>query len=614
MAVDSTASRKPSPGDSPSLPPSVERLERRARLRRRQRTKRVVGAVLVLLVLAWGAYAWSIRGEAAPAVTVSGVDVGGLDAAATEERLAKELAPRLTQPVEVTIGDQKVAVTPTALGIGLDLDGMVAKAMDADRLTSRVLPVVGGGSDVPLALTPPEKPKLTPGVRRVERKPVDAELAVSKQGKVSTTPSQEGVDVQPAKLVAAVMAAVRAGQTSATVEPRILPPKVLTAAAEKGAAEARQLLSAPIVLRSKGKSVGKVEPKELAPAIVIGECEGGACKVRVDADKLAGIVARDARKLEREPVDAGFRVSGRRVRIVAHKNGLALHPIDTARLVRNAGLTTDSRQAELALRSTEPELTTAKAKSWGIKQPIRTVTTDLGASPANRIHNVKLLASILDGKVVPPGKTFSFNEYVGQRTPERGFKEGYAIVGGLFLPSIGGGVCQAATTVYDAAFYAGLRIEERTNHSFYISHYALGMDATVDWAGPDLKFTNDTKYGILIKAWADAATMTVSLYSSPNGRTVEKRVGERHSFSDPTDRYILKRGLPPAAKVKTVEGSRGFRVDVERIVREKGKVLYRSTFTSNYVPEETIWRVGPNAQVPGAIENPPEGLDRGLRT
>ena len=112
-------------------------------------------------------------------------------------------------------------------------------------------------------------------------------------------------------------------------------------------------------------------------------------------------------------------------------------------------------------------MTTAKAKSWGIKQEIQTVTTDLGASPANRVHNVKLLASILDGKVVPPGGTFSFNEYVGQRTPERGFKEGYAIVGGLFLPSIGGGVCQAATTVYDTAFYAGLpdRASGRTTRS-----------------------------------------------------------------------------------------------------------------------------------------------------
>ncbi len=391
-------------------------------------------------------------------------------------------------------------------------------------------------------------------------------------------------------------------------------PKVPTAAAEKGAAEARLLLSGPIQLRSKGKNVGKVQPKELAPALVVGECDAGACKVRVDADKLAGVIQQDVKKLERDPVDARWVVNGRRVRIVPAKNGLALHPVDTARLVRNAGLASGDRQAEVALRADEPEMTTAKAKSWGIKQEIQTITTDLGASPANRVHNVKLLASILDGKIVPPGGTFSFNEYVGQRTPERGFKEGYAIVGGLFLPSIGGGVCQAATTVYDTAFYAGYPIEQRQNHSFYISHYALGMDATVDWAGPDLQFKNDTKYGILIKAWADDASMTVSFYSTPSGRKVEKIEGEKTAFTKPGERFILKKGLPDGAKVKTTEGVQGFSVTVKRIVRKDGKVIRRDEFTSHYDPEETIYRVGPNTPVNGTVENPPEGLDRPLAT
>jgi vancomycin resistance protein YoaR len=570
--------------------------------------------VAFLVVAVWAAYAWSIRGEAAPGVRVAGVDVGGLAPEAAEERLARELAPRLAAPVEVRIGDTRVDVTPTALGIGLDLERMVAQALEADRVSSRLMPVVGDGSEVPLALTEPQKAALTPGVQRIEKKPVNAKLAVSKQGKVTTTPSEEGLDVPPAKLLAAVMGALAAGADTATVEPRILPPKVATEAAEKGAVEARQLLSAPIVLHAKGKVLGRIQPKELAPAVVVGDCGGGICNVRLDADRLAKVVAPDVKKIEREPVDATWKVAGKRARVVPARNGLAMHPIDTARLVRNAGLETDRRRAEVAVRSTEPELTTAKAKSWGIKQPIQTVTTDLGASPANRIHNVKLLASILDGKVVPPGEIFSFNEYVGQRTKARGFKEGYAIVGGLYLPDIGGGVCQAATTVYDAAFYAGLRIEERANHSFYISHYALGMDATVDWAGPDLKFKNDTKYGILIKAWSDAATMTVQLFSTPNGRTVEKKVGPRRDFTKPGERYILKRGLEPGTKVRTAGGEQGFSVDVTRIVRQNGKVLSESTFVSNYVPEEIIYRVGPDTPVPAgaSVENPPEGLDRGL--
>jgi vancomycin resistance protein YoaR len=141
------------------------------------------------------------------------------------------------------------------------------------------------------------------------------------------------------------------------------------------------------------------------------------------------------------------------------------------------------------------------------------------------------------------------------------------------------------------------------------------MDATVDWAGPDLKFKNDTDYGILIKSWADAATMTVAFYSTPTGRKVEKTVSERSDFTKPTERYILKRGLAPGTKVRTAGGTQGFAVTVHRVVKKDGKVIRRDSFTSNYTPEDIIYRVGPDTPVPAgaSIENPPEGLDRGLR-
>ena len=115
-----------------------------------------------------------------------------------------------------------------------------------------------------------------------------------------------------------------------------------TAAAEKGAEEARRLLSGPITLRSGGKNVGKVQPKELAPALVIGECDAGACKVRIDADKLASAIRKRRQEAGARPRRRALaRVTARKVRVVPAKNGLALHPIDTARLVRNAGLAND---------------------------------------------------------------------------------------------------------------------------------------------------------------------------------------------------------------------------------------------------------------------------------
>ena len=107
----------------------------------------------------------------------------------------------------------------------------------------------------------------------------------------------------------------------------------------------------------------------------------------------------------------------------------------------------------------------------------------MGPSSSNRIHNVQLMANYIDGTVVQPGETFSFNDSVGPRTPERGFREGQMIIGSLLLPAIGGGVCQTATTLFNNAFELGLPIVERHNHSFYISHYPMGRDATVSGAG-----------------------------------------------------------------------------------------------------------------------------------
>ena len=212
------------------------------------------------------------------------------------------------------------------------------------------------------------------------------------------------------------------------------------------------------------------------------------------------------------------------------------------------------------------------------------------------MHNVKLLASILDGKIVPPGGTFSFNEYVGQRTPERGFKEGYAIVGGLFLPSIGGGVCQAATTVYDTAFYAGLPSSSgRTTRS---------TSRTTRWAwtrrstgpAPTCKFKNDTDYGILIKAWADAATMTVSFYSTPNGRKVEKIGGRASSsFTEPGERYILKKGLRRRHEGEDGRGRAGLlgHRQPRRAQQERQGPRPRRLHVASTTPEDTIYRVGP---------------------
>ena len=118
---------------------------------------------------------------------------------------------------------------------------------------------------------------------------------------------------------------------------------------------------------------------------------------------------------------------------------------------------------------------------------------------ANRIHNVELVAHLIDGKLIAPGATFSFNRATGARTLRRASSTAPVIINGEVSSGLGGGVCQVSTTVFNAAFMAGLPITARTNHALYISHYPLGRDATVDYPDIDLRFVNDTEHWLLLR-------------------------------------------------------------------------------------------------------------------
>jgi vancomycin resistance protein YoaR len=302
----------------------------------------------------------------------------------------------------------------------------------------------------------------------------------------------------------------------------------------------------------------------------------------------------------RAPVDASFDVDGTWARVVPAQFGLGLDPKRSLVSVLTAAHGTGERVAELALKAVRAELTTADAKALGIHRRISTFTTDMGVSSSNRIHNVQLMADYIDGTIIKPGDTFSFNERVGPRTPERGFLEGQMIVGSLLLPSIGGGVCQTATTLFNNAFELGLPIVERHNHSFYISHYPLGRDATVSWGGPDFKFRNDLKRAILIKSSYTYSTLTFTFYGTPQGRRVVATTSDRSNWREPTKTYALDPAAP-AGSVRLVTGShqQGFDVTVYRTVVQRGKTIRKDSFASHYIPVGDTEIYGPGQSIPG---------------
>jgi len=246
-------------------------------------------------------------------------------------------------------------------------------------------------------------------------------------------------------------------------------------------------------------------------------------------------------------------------------------------------------------------LTTAKAIALGIRRKLVSFTTEMGVSSSNRIHNVHLMADFIDGTVIQPGETFSFNDVVGPRTSERGFLEGQMIIGSLVLPSIGGGVCQTATTLFNDAFELGLPILARTNHNLFLSHYPIGRDATVAWGGPDFQFQNDLKHGLLIKTSYTDATLTFSFYGTSEGRRVVSHAGSKTKWTKPGMNYAIDPNAPRrSAKVVTGTGELGFDVTVDRTVYDKdGKKLRSDVFKSHYIPDSPTTVYGPGRTPPG---------------
>jgi vancomycin resistance protein YoaR len=379
---------------------------------------------------------------------------------------------------------------------------------------------------------------------------------------------------------------------------RTVAPALTTAAAERAAAEARVVVSASVGLRFWQRDLGELAPATLA-SLLRFKAQGRSYELSLAPAGLGAEVAPLVRKFTKTPVDASFRVDGERVRVVKARNGTQLDLPGAGAAVLAAATGSGAREAHIGLTVEKPKLTTAEARALGIRRQVSTFTTDMGVSSSNRIWNVHLMANYIDGTIIKPGQTFSFNKTVGERTEERGFREGQMILGSLLLPAIGGGVCQTATTLFNNALDLGLPITERRNHSWYISHYPIGRDATVNWGSPDLKFKNDLDHALLIKTSYTDSTLTFTFYGTKQSRRVVTSTGPQENFTSPQPSYAYDPAAPKGS-IRTVTGSHesGFDITVYRKVYERGKLIRKDSFLSHYVAVGDTIIYGPGTHPP----------------
>ena len=504
----------------------------------------------------------------------------------------------LDERIEVHVGAARHGLRPRTV-LRVDEAATAARARERGRASFLTrLRALADPSPPELAVDPVlvREGGLAAFVERAERglrKPVPARVSLA-----GIQPTRPGDEIDREAFFGVLEDALLRGRDSLRAPLRRVQPERTTAAAEEALETARALVAAPVELAYRGRRIGSLAPGRLARLVRFAPRRDHFV-VTFDKERLAAAVRPALRPWRKRATNARFLVANGGVRIRPSRPGLDVSVNVAVREVTAAAYS-QRRVAELALRETAADLTTREAQELGIRERISTFTTEMGPSSANRIHNVHLRAESIDGTLLRPGETFSFNDSVGPRTEERGFREGQMIIGSLLLPSIGGGVCQTATTLFNNAWELGLPVVERYNHSFYISHYPMGRDATVAWGGPDFAFRNDLDTGILITTSYTDDTLTFSFWGTDPGRRVVTETGPQVNWRTPTTTYALD-PYAPAGSVRTVSGSNqmGFDVTVSRTVFEGGKKVRSDSVTSNYIAVGPTSIYGPGRTIPG---------------
>lgn len=566
-------------------------LESPAQRRGHRRVFVIAGVLAVVTAVIAGAFGalWLVVRDQVPARTrVAGVEIGGLSEAAARLRIAGRAASRIDRSIRLVGPGGEASVSGRELGAEPLVEEALVVATGPGTL-ARLWRRLGLGStrEIPLdyALGPVRVAKLANDLdARFGDPPQNAELVVRADTKTRVTPSAEGTGVDRTALRREL------GSLPDEVSLVFVEAAPVVSTEEATAAQARvdRLLSGRRVVRFRNVDA-VVWPRRLA-ALVRSEPEGGTLRVRLDATALGAALRPRLGRFEQPAADAVFVPKGNRVRIKPSREGLAL---DGERIGASLVKNLDSTAHLARFTTAEPELTTVEAKQLGIKEKISEFTT-YHPCCAPRVSNIHLGAAIMDGTIVLPGETFSLNEVLGKRTSERGFLTAPQIFNGRLENAVGGGVSQIATTTFNAAFFAGVRIMTHQPHQFYISRYPMGREATVSWGGPELIWRNDWPAAILVDTEVTSGSITVRFYSSKLGRKVVTVSGEPCCYVSPRTITTRNSSLPPGTtNVVQEAGPSGFTISYTRKVFRDGKLRRDERYTWRYDAENGIIEVGP---------------------
>jgi vancomycin resistance protein YoaR len=523
---------------------------------------------------------------------ISGVAVGGLSRSEAIQKLSVELGPRATEPLNLTVGEKEAQLKPVDAGLAVDYAQSVDAAGGGKSLNPlRILRTLTGGSAIDAVIVV-DQPRLNAAVGELAKifnqEPVDAKLRYDGT-KIKQKQAQEGAVLQQDPAAATITSGFLKVTGPIALPAEISQPAVTNDEADQVVATfAKPAISDPIKVKVNGAKSFEITPRMLAGSISFVQRDGTLVPV-LDEKKLRRNARPALRKIELvEPKNATVRLVNGKPKVIPAVNGTtitadnlkkAVEPV----LIKPAG----ERKVRVQLTGDKASFSTAEAKKLRIKQVTGQFTTYFPYLPYRNI-NIGRAAALINGTLLKPGEIFSLNQVVGERTAANGFTEGYIIKDGRFRKELGGGVSQSATTTFNAMFFAGLKDIEHKPHGLFIDRYPVGREATVAWPSLDLKFQNDTKYGVLVQAYIVKGTpshrgsITVRMWST---KAYDKVVATSPVKSNFTTGRVIKDDSKDCEPTSPV---RGFDVRYQRLFYQNGSVVRRENFSWRYAPTNRV--------------------------
>jgi vancomycin resistance protein YoaR len=473
------------------------------------------------LVAAWALTAGASRDEVARNVRLAGHDIGGMSPAELDAVVAA---------VAAELQEGEVRVEAPQGGFTTDTSSLGVSIVPADTARSALL--VGRRGAVPARvwgwalsfIRPREAPvrisirtasvhdavlSLDPGPREAPQEP----SVTYKDGAFVAVAGKPGRGIDHRDVIEALPEAAAKGLPIVVeVDRGRIPPRNPIAEAERLAGDAQaKVVDAIPVQAGRARAVVSLP---MARSWVTTSVDAlGQLRLAIDGATALADVAELLPDAGDAPRETTFEVVGGGVQLAPGESGTACCAATAVAALERALFSPGRGEIRLALKEVPPDRTEEEARQLGIAEQVATFQTEFPAGQP-RVRNIHHIADLLRGQIIEPGRSFSVNDFVGRRTREKGFVSAPVIEDGMFSESVGGGISQFATTLFNAAFFAGLEFDEYQSHSIYISRYPRGREATLSYPKPDLKIKNTTPYGVLIWPTYTGSSIRVSLYST----------------------------------------------------------------------------------------------------